>query len=276
MTRFPFASPARLSALALALAGCIAVAHGQADLNPTGQYPQFRTLSGLSGGGFGVRPDGSPGFDGALSFSTPIGYGLSNWHLALTAANTSDNLFFKFPHLSGHSGNVDSNGKLSGLVGASLGHFGSITGGVTLISSVGDTAVNLQYQAPYFIEKLGLSVGVQDLAGRRGIGAENLPGANGNSQSWFTAATYQLPYGIYASIGDGTKRFSKGFGNVSVPFERKFKAVLEHDGFNFNEAVAYDAGALKFLHYRDREVHSTIMVGLVRSKYAFFSLNVTL
>jgi hypothetical protein len=263
----------RILSAALALVPVLAAA--QNDLNPAGQYPQFRTLSGLPGGGFGVRPDGSIGLDGALTFSTPIGYGLSNWHFAITGANTSDYRWFRFPHLSGHTGAVDSNGKLSGLVGASLGQFGSITGGVTVISSVGDKSFNFQYQAPQFLPKLGLSAGVQDIVGHRGTGAENVPGGNGNSQSWFAAATYALPYGVYASAGDGTRRFSKGFASVSAPFERRFRAFVEHDGFNFNEGVAFAAGPLKFLKVGDRVGQTTVMVGLVRSKYAFWSLNLS-
>ncbi len=262
--------------LATALLGLGTVAQAQSDLLPNGQYPQFRTLSGLPGGGFGLLSDGTPSFSGAMAFSTPIGYSLSNNHVSFNLANTSDNLFFRLPHVAGNSGNTDSLGKANGMFGQSLGNFGSLTVAVVLDSSVGDRNYNFQYQAPNFIANLGLSAGVQDLVGHRGTGAVGVPGGNGYSQSVFFAATYQLPHGIYASLGDGNRRFSKGFANVSAPLVPRVKAVLEHDGFNFNEAMAYDLGELKFLHIGTRIAQSSLMVGLVKSQYAFFSLNVSL
>ena len=260
-------------ALAAAALPFAALAHGQSDLLPTGQYPQFRTLSGLPGGGFGVRPDGSTGFDGAMSFSTPIGYSLTSGHYAVVGSNTSDNLLFRFPHLSGDHGHDDSNGKLDGLAGFSLGQFGSCTGTFVIDSSALDHSFNFVYQPLIKVPNLGVAVGVQDIVGHRGIGGTGRPGADTNSQSLFTAATYSLPRGIFVSAGLGNRRFNHGFVNASAPLIPRFKLVLEHDGFNVNEALAFDTGSFGF---KDQKIQSSLMAGFVRSKYAFFSFNLSL
>src|SRR5476649_56264 len=114
----------------LALLTCGAIAQ-QRLLGPF-QYPQFRSQAALPGGGYGVRPDGMPAFDGAMAFSTPIGYSLSNWNAVITASNTSDYLFFRLPHLTGNQGNNYSLGKLSGCGGISLRQFDSLSGSVMM------------------------------------------------------------------------------------------------------------------------------------------------
>src|SRR5208283_4106091 len=129
---------------------------------------------------------GLPSFDGAMAFSTPIGYALSNWNGTLTAANTSDYQFFRLPHVAGNHGSDDSSGKFTGCGGISLGHFGSLCGSFMFISSAWDTAFNVQYQAPVFYKDIGISAGVQDTGGTRGDRVGNLPGAE-NSQSFFGA-----------------------------------------------------------------------------------------
>jgi hypothetical protein len=251
-----------------------ATAFCQRDLIGPGQFPAFRTLSGLPGGGYGVQPDGTPAFSGAMAFSTPIAYSLSRWHFALTGANTSDYSFFRLPHLTGSQSQDDSFGKISATGGVSLGRFGSLTGTAMLISSDRDSAFNFEYQAPLFYKNVGLAVGVQDLSGTRGDRAGNSP-TSLDSRSLFAVMTVPLPYGIYTSVGMGDRRFGKGFANASAPLGDRFKAVLEFDGYNFNEALAYDPKALGSIKAFGRSVHATMMVGFVRSKYAFWSLNIS-
>jgi hypothetical protein len=219
-----------------------------------------------------VRPDGTPAFDGAIAFSTPIGYALSNWNGTLTAANTSDYLFFRLPHITGNHGNDDSLGKFSGCGGVSLGHFGSFCGSFMVVSSVLDTEFNLQYQAPQFYKNVGISVGVQDTAGTRYDRATGIPNPR-SSQSFFGAVTVPFKCGVYASAGVGTRRFDKGFANVSVPIGDRFKAVLEEDGLGVNEAIAWNPKAAGSYKLFGRSISTTTMIGLVDSRYAFWSLN---
>ena len=247
-------------------------AFGQSTLAGPHQYPAFRTISGLPGGGFGVRPDGLPAFDGAMAFSTPIGYSLSNWNGTLSATNTSDYWFFRLPHITGHRGNDDSNGKVTGCGGVSLGHFGSLAGGFMIISSDRDTAFNVQYQMPLFYKNVGVSAGVQDTGGTRGDRAGGAVGVQ-NSQSFYGAVTVPLKYGVYVSGGWGTRRFGKGFANVSVPIGSRFKAVLEDDGLGVNEALSWDPRAAGSYKLFGRSISTTTMIGFVNSRYAFWSLN---
>src|SRR5579863_5468349 len=107
----------------------------QTNLAGPHEYPAFRTISGLPGGGFGVTPDGVPSFNGAMAFSTPIGYSLSNWNGTLSAANTSDYAFFRLPHIRGNQGNVDSLGKFTGCGGLPSTKFGSLCGSFMVVSS---------------------------------------------------------------------------------------------------------------------------------------------
>ena len=247
-------------------------AFAQTNIIGPHEYPQFRTLSGLSGGGFGVRPDGTPAFDGAMALSTPIGYSLGHWNGTLTASNTSDYWFFRLPHITGYEGKDDSIGKFSGCGGVTLGHFGSLCGSFMVVSSQWDTEFNLQYQAPLFYKNVGISAGVQDTAGTRYDRATGLPGRR-SSQSWFSAATVPLKCGVYVSGGWGTRRFDKGFANVSVPIGDRFKAIVEEDGLGVNEMVAWNPKAVESYKLFGRAITTTMMLGFIDSRYAVWSLN---
>lgn len=249
---------------------------GPKDLGAAGQYPQFRTLSGLPGGGFGIRPDGTPGFDGAMGFSTPVGYSLDHWHVSGDLANTSDYLFFRLPHVTGNNSFTHSLGKLAGMVGVPLGKFGALTASYMIVSSIFDHAVSLQYSPPFHADGFGIGFGVQDIRGTRGSGAPGAPGGNGTSRSFYGVVTKQFPHGIYASAGWGSVRFNKGFFNASGLVEKEIKLMVEHDGFNFNEGVAVNASNLFHFKYAGRDTVTTVTVGLVRSKYAFWSINLSL
>ena len=56
-----------------------AMALGQAELIGRDQYPQFRGMSALPGGGFPLRTNNQIGSRGAFALSTPIGYSLGHW-----------------------------------------------------------------------------------------------------------------------------------------------------------------------------------------------------
>jgi len=253
-----------------------AVAFGQADFTANGQYPQYRGYSGLPGSGFGVLPDGTPSFNGAMTYSSPQAYSLNNWHFSIDAENASDYDFFRLPHVTGRRGNQDSNGKLGGMVGIPLGKFGAVTAGITILSSIWDTAFSFQYQLPFTYKGAAVSFGCQDFRGAiHGSGAENVPGGNGLSRSYYGVITAPLSGGIYASAGLGDRRFEKGFANISVPLGDRFKFVGEHDGFNFTEALAYHPNAPRNFMFFGKSAIATIMIGYEKSHYAFWSINVS-
>src|SRR6476619_7261804 len=74
----------------LASASCFGFT--QSDLFGPGQFTQTREMSGLPGGSFGVLPDGTPSFKGAMALSTPIAYSLNNWHYAFGLKSVSPDM----------------------------------------------------------------------------------------------------------------------------------------------------------------------------------------
>jgi hypothetical protein len=260
----------------LLISSLVSMAFGQSDFAPTGQYPQFRGESGLPGSGFGIDSKGNPNFAGAMAYSTPIAYSLSNWHFSMDAENASDYGFFRLPHLTGHSGKQDSNGKLNFMTGIPLDRFGALTLSYTVLSSLGDAAINFQYQVPYEYRGVAFSFGCQDYRGSvHNAGAEGEPGGNGTSTSYYGVVTAPLPDGIYVSAGYGDRRFKYGFANASIPLGDRFKAVVEHDGFDFNEAIAYHPNIPASFKFFGHQADATIMIGYEKSKYAFWSINLS-
>ena len=205
-----------------------------------------------------------------MAFSTPIGYSLSNWNAVITASPPSDYWFFRLPHLTGNQGQNDSLGKISACGGISLHQFGSLSGSIMMTSSQRQTEFNFQYQTPLFYKQVGVSVGVQDIAGTTYDRASLVD--QHASQSFFGVVTVPFKYGVYASAGVGTRRFSKGFANVSVPLGSRFKAVVEDDGLGVNEAIAWNPKALGSYKLFGRNLSTTMMLGFVDSRYyAFWS-----
>jgi hypothetical protein len=263
----------RIVAVFAASAGLATFGFGQLDLLGPGQYPQFRTLSGLPGGGSAVLPNGNPGFGGALSLSTPIGYSLSNWHIVRVGSVTSDYGWFRLPNLSAGSIHIDSNSKGAAMIGASLGRFGSVTFDMTLISAQLDTAFNAQYQLPIHYHDIGFSLGIQDIGNNVTDRSASFAPPRLGSRSIFGVVTAPIGRGIYASAGYGDRRFDKGFANISAPLGPRFKLMIEHDGFNFNEAVAWDPRVFQSIPWLHR-AKMTVMAGYIRSKYAYWSIGV--
>ncbi|HLK16873.1 MAG TPA: hypothetical protein VKT78_18840, partial [Fimbriimonadaceae bacterium] len=123
-----------------------------------------------------------------------------------------------------------------------------------------------------FYKNIGVSAGVQDTGGTRGDRAGGAVGVE-NSQSFYGAVTVPLRYGIYVSGGWGTRRFGKGFANMSVPIGDRFKAVVEEDGLGVNYAIAWNPKAAGSYKLFGRNISTTAMIGFVDSRYAFWSLN---
>jgi hypothetical protein len=269
-----YTTPVRkLSLLALALVPGAALA--QPELTGPDQFPQFRTISGLPGGGFALSREGLPRFDGAMALSTPIAYGFRPWHGVLAVGVTSTSMSPRFLDTREHAGG--SNGTLFGLVGVPV-PAGELTVGIMVLSIGWDSVWNIQYTVPGEREGWRLGVGVQDLVGGGGS-AGDLPSVPGDplgdrrsSRSLYVVATRELQPGIYASLGTGTRRFSGVFGNVSAQVAPRWKLLGEYDAFNVNWGVAHDVGQVQVL---GRGAHVTAFFGYVRGKYASASLAVS-
>ncbi|MCX7801071.1 MAG: hypothetical protein N2109_12125, partial [Fimbriimonadales bacterium] len=176
-----------------AVAACIAgSAMGQgprpSPFSGRDQYPQFRFLSGLSGGGFAVDRLGRPNPDGAMTLSTPIGYALGGWRWALAAgsANEHGDLDVSFDDAN----RAGRNGTAAAVLGVPAGRLGHAALSVMVLSSYGDNVYHVQWQ-PAGQERLPVaaSVGLQDVEGTGGTAGDGLPGDGRNSASGFVAAT---------------------------------------------------------------------------------------
>ena len=74
----------RFSAILLLLLPLPALTQRRTDpLDGFAQYPQFRNLSGLAGGGYGVDVEGRASLSGPTAFSTPVAYvmGHNQWRI---------------------------------------------------------------------------------------------------------------------------------------------------------------------------------------------------
>lgn len=94
-------APILLAGMGLGIARQSAGAQGDPTIGP-GQFPQFRNLSGLSGGGYGVDSQGYSSLSGPTAFSTPIAHVLGRGHFRLELAKAS---FGLFPNISGRGSN---------------------------------------------------------------------------------------------------------------------------------------------------------------------------
>lgn len=262
----------------LVAAALATVSFAQEPLTGLGQFPEWRTLSGLPGGGFGVKADGTPSLRGAFALSSPIAYSLGNRHVALGISNVSFDHQLRLPARS--QGN--SNGTMWAMLGLGGESWGDLTVGGTIISIPhgfpGRNALNLQYTPPVHVGPVKFGVGMQDVTGNAGSSGEALENkiGRGHSNSAFAVATADLGNGVFLSAGTGTQRFRRSFVNGSASVTDRFKVFLEHDGFNFNYGVATELGPLLGGESEDANRGSVVMMlGLVRSRYLGWSVNLT-
>lgn len=260
--------------LAFGLLAAASVGFAQAELVGLKQYPQFRTLSGLPGAGFGISPDGQPNFRGAMAYSTPVAYTLTDWRMSLGGSAVSRDTSIRW---FGGNDLVQGNGTGYFMLGVPLPrNLGDVTATWMFLSELGDNVINLQW-APKQEGDVRYAIGVQDVVGGGGSSGEGAPDDSAASNTWYVVATYQAEENLHMSLGAGDKRFNPVFGNVSYGFADRWKAVVEHDSFNWNYGVAYDLGRLagqgETWDGPGRGLHGTVMFGLVKGKFAFWSLN---
>lgn len=231
------------------------------------QYPQFRNLSGLAGGGFGTDEQGHRSLTGPTAFSTPTAYVLGH-----------DSFFFANGGMSYRGAfAVDENrvnGTLVGMYGHTFGQF-NIAFTDFIKSYAFDQVYNLQVGLiPVHKNRLGVSIGVQDGEGRGGSAGAGLPADRNSSQSIFGVFTYPVDVRsgrpLYVSAGLGTHRFGNGFGSASYWIGGPLRAYLEYDGFGFNQGVLVAQRIGKGHGAFDINAN----VGLVRGKFFAFSLGI--
>jgi hypothetical protein len=240
-------------------------------LGGRGQFPQFRTVSGLPGGGFAVRPDGSIAFDGAAALSTPIAYSLRGGRFAAGLANASNDGTFRW--LMEEPGRVQTNGAAFLMAGSS-GHMGDLTIANMILSRLGDNVINLHWTPPEQRGRIRFGVGVQDVFNDGGSSGEeiDLREGGGLSTSWYGVATMDLGDSLYVSAGIGSMRFRTAFANASKNVHPRVKLLAEYDGFNWNAGAAGDLGGFDAF---GREVRLTTYLGSVRGRYATWAVTLS-
>jgi hypothetical protein len=209
-----------------------------------------------------------------MAYSTPIGHTLGGWSLAAGAGTISSRRNYVF-FTNENVDKVKGNGTAFFVAGLDLEHAGSLAGGFTFLSGVGDNVSSLQY-SPRAKGKLQWSLGCQDLGGSGGSSGTGQPGDERTSRSFYTAATYQISEGVYATGGIGTRRFQKGFASVSANLGERFKIFAEHDGFGLNYGLAFSPGPLHRVTGWGAETiktaEITLFMGIVQGRYAAWSL----
>jgi hypothetical protein len=249
-------------------------AHGQSELAGKQQYPQFRVLSGLPGGGFGVSPDGRTSSLGAAALTTPIGYTLGSGSYAAGIFNTgvSGNPFsadFSKGDTTNHG-----NGSAFGMAGFSYRGYRLTVGGMVL-STAGDSEMNLQFSPPT-MGRFGVAVGVQDVFDVAGASGESIDLVKSySSRSLYVVGTYEVARGSYVSLGKGERRFQGIFGNVSVPVFDRLRALAEYDGFNFNGGFLYNTGRIGRKYGESHGLECNLFLGTVRGKYGTAGVSFT-
>jgi len=240
-----------------------AVATGQEQLAGPGQFPQFRTLSGLPGGGMPIGRNGEPGGVGAWAFSTPVAYGLAPWRVvgAVSIVSRNRNIPFDFSRNGEANG---ANGTIALLVGVPAGRYGQLTFGNMVLSTLWDTSQNLQWTLPTGGDS-AVAIGVQDISGQGGTQGQDQTGFDpGESRTYYAVATRQFGERTFASLGFGDTRF-KGrlFGSVSH-WEGPWGAHIEWDTFNTNVGVGYQ--------FQVAGRPSLVSIGLVKGELAYWSV----
>lgn len=246
-------------------AGLLWLVVGLAQAAEFVDYPEFRYISGLPGGGYGVTEAGRIGFDGALQINIPVGYtpGAGNYSFALHAGAQKAG----FP--SSLSGTEVNGTGTYGLGFFSHEHAFWLANMET--SRDRESAYNAQLQVvPEKGNRPGIAVGVVDGFSQRASTLSRPNDADG--RSFFAAATtrrYSKPdHPIYVTVGAGSGRFrNRPFAGISYGWTDRVKLIGEYDAWNVNVGAAYDAFASK-----DDQWHGVLLgsfVDLERFNFGF-------
>lgn len=198
------------------------------------EYPEFRYTSALPGGGWGVTPDGVPGFEGALQTNVPVAY---TPHRG-TVVGYSSGSFDSTPRF-GFSG-----GEVNGTATIAMG-FGRPGRGIYVCemgtARTWESVQNLQVQLVPASDKIpAVAIGVQDMLSQR---RQRLGGSVHGAASYYAVATQEyelLDRPIYVTLGVGLRRFNGVFGGVSWRAHDRLTVLAEYDGWNVNAGAAFD------------------------------------
>lgn len=262
----------RLSYILIGTISCFSPLYAQIEFIKDGQYPQYRTVSGLPGGGFGVLPNGKVNSTGAMALSTPIAYSLSKDQYVIVVASTSYDKNFRFIR-DDLDINVEANGTFAFLLGFTTS-YGDISYTWSLLSGVLDGVTHLQWTPNKQKGPIKYAVGVQDLFGDGGSKADSVPGKDSLSRSIYVVATAECLPGLYASIGTGERRFKGHFFNLSYNLNSKVKLLAEYEGAKYNYGIAYSNSIGKSTPNKSPQIQ--IYLGMFAGKYATWSIAINL
>ncbi len=260
----------------VSVAGTIFLATlGRGQQNPflgRSEFPQYRQISGLSGGGYGVDLKGRGSLTGPTAFSTPLGVALGHDEVRLGGGDTG----FSFQHLPDRFANTSrGSGKAFLTYGLSFRNV-NFAYSYFLKSFRGDAATNLQ--ASYYSGKKNtpsVSVGVQDIVGHGGSAGDGVAGDSDSSRSLFAAATMPIlavkGEPVYLTAGWGTRRFGKGFSSASYRLSQPLRLWAEYDGFGFNEGILVSYQTKGF---KRRPFEANLLLGVIRGRYPTVALTI--
>lgn len=231
-------------------------------------YADFRYMSGLPGGGYGVSQDGQVGFNGALQMNIPVGYTPGAGQYALMASTSATN-----GGIPTSINDEDANSTLALGFGTTIqGHALWIADMV--VDSGWDDAINLQFQLlPERENRPAVSVGVTDLTNDfySLYSQSNIH----DSRSFFVAATRQFSAGthpFWGTVGFGNRRFNdRPFAGLSYQANPRVKVMAEYDGWNVNAGAAYDIQG----GWGEGRWHSVFLLGLTDLDRVTLSLGFT-
>lgn len=192
---------------------------------------QYVNIAPLPGAGVALDSRGKPDGFGAIQLNIPIAY--------TPGANQSCISLFSGNHIREFE-TTPSNG--TGIFGAGFGGFPRLYITAMQVSSLifrESKALSFQMQ---LTEENGqwpaIALGAQDLL--------NKEKTTGEAKSFYFVATKSLKSTnkpLYLTFGYGSGRFlHHPFGGISTPLSNNLNLILEYDGFQINEGLAWRPG----------------------------------
>jgi hypothetical protein len=233
---------------------CIVVG-AAADPGHFRRFPDFRFISGLPGGGYGVTPEGAPGFNGATQISIPVAYTPSG--CSFIAAAHVGQLTDDF-ELDLYGDKV--NGNLTLAIGLGDPGKGWYLADMET-SSAWESSYNIQKQVQASTDKRpGIAVGLLDILDQREFSANQ---GDGGARSLYVVGTKEVGRSdrpTYVTLGVGTGRFhNRPFGGVSHRLCERAAGMVEYDGYSGN--IGASVSLLPDPAERDHNL--TLLVGYV-------------